>query len=127
MFAFILSVTDENAMLAYKHFCKDKEVDGMLGFRKLLAEALVCSNPYYKEEEESPRRSSRLTKNSDYRVFRLPKGNTFFGSEIVDADSFPTPKVHVKTAKEILGHVVYAPWVSIVVLTVVYIIPWKQD
>ena len=40
----------------------------MLGFRKLLAEALVC-NPFYKEEEEeeeeeSPRRSSRLTKNA---------------------------------------------------------------
>ena len=62
MFAFILSVTEVNAMLAYKHFCKE-EVDGMLGFRKLLAEALVC-NPFYKEEEEeeeeeSPRSSSR--------------------------------------------------------------------
>ena len=48
VFAFILSVTEVNAMLAYKHFCKE-EFDGMLGFRKLLAEALVC-NPYYKEE-----------------------------------------------------------------------------
>ena len=59
VFAFILSVTEVNAMLEFKHFCKE-EFDGMLGFRKLLAEALVC-NPYYKEEEESPRRSSRLS------------------------------------------------------------------
>ena len=44
VFAFILSVTEVNAMLAYKHFCKE-EVDGMLGFRKLFAEVLVC-NPY---------------------------------------------------------------------------------
>jgi hypothetical protein len=85
VFAFILSVTEVNAMLAYKQFCKE-EVDGMLGFRKLLAEALVC-NPYYKEEVESPRRSSRLTKNAEHRVFRLPKGKKFFGTEVVDADS----------------------------------------
>ena len=86
VFAFILSVTEVNAMLAYKHFCKE-EVDGMLGFRKLLAEALVY-NRYYKEEE-SPRRSSRLTKNSEHRVFRLlPKGKKLFGTEVVDADSF---------------------------------------
>jgi hypothetical protein len=54
-----------------------------------LAEALVC-NPYYKEEEEeeeSPRTSSRLTKNAEHRVFRLPKGKKFFGTEVVDADS----------------------------------------
>ena len=57
----------------------------MLGFRKLLAEALVY-NRYYKEEE-SPRRSSRLTKNAEHRVFRLPKGKKFFGTDFVDADS----------------------------------------
>ena len=83
-FRIILSVTEVNAMLAYKHFCKE-EVDGMLGFRKLLAEALVY-NRYYKEEE-SPRRSSRLTKNAEHRVFRLPKGKKFFGTEVVDVDS----------------------------------------
>ena len=90
VFAFILSVTEVNAMLANKHFCK-VEVDGMLGFPNLLAEALVC-NPYYKgkeddEREESPRRLSRLTKNAEHRVFRLPKGKKFFGTEVVDADS----------------------------------------
>jgi len=59
----------------------------MLGFRKLLAEALVY-NPYYKEEEkESPRRSSILTINAEHRVLRLPKGKKFFGTEVVDADS----------------------------------------
>ena len=68
-------------MLGYKHFCRE-EVDGMLGFRKLLAEALVC-NPNYKEkekeeEEESPRRSSRLIKIVEHRVFRLPKGKKIF-------------------------------------------------
>ena len=90
--AFILSVTEVNAMLAYKHFCKE-EVDGMLGFRKLLAEALVC-NPYYKEEEESPRRSSRLTKNAEHRVSGYPKARNFSG-QILWMLTVPTAKVHV--------------------------------
>ena len=38
----------EDAMLAYQHFCKE-EVDGMLGFRKHFAGALVY-NSDYKEE-----------------------------------------------------------------------------
>ena len=84
VFAFILSVTEVIAMLAYKHFCKE-EVDSMLGFRTILAEVLV-SNPFYKEEDESPRGSSRLTKTAEHRVFRLPKGKTFFGTEVVDAE-----------------------------------------
>ena len=37
----------------------------MLGFRKLFAEVLVC-NSYYKEEEDLPRRLSRLTKNAEH-------------------------------------------------------------
>ena len=53
VFAFILSVTEVNAMLAHKHFCKE-EVDGMLGFCKRFAEVLVC-NPYYKEERRRRR------------------------------------------------------------------------
>ena len=87
VFAFILSVTEVNAMLAYKHFCKE-DVNGMLGFFKLLAEALVCNPYYYKEEEkESPRRSLKLTINAEHRVSRLPKGKKFFGTEVVDAGS----------------------------------------
>ena len=86
-------------MLAYKHFCKE-EVDGMLGFHKLLAEALVC-NPYYKDEELSPQRSSRLTKNAEHTVFRLPKGKKFFGTEVVDADSsLPPPKYMCRLQKK---------------------------
>ena len=42
--AFLLTVVEVNAILAYKHFCKE-EIDGMIGFRKLFSEALVC-NPY---------------------------------------------------------------------------------
>ena len=101
LFAFILSVTEVNAMLAYKHFCKE-EVDGMLGFRKFLAEALVCNPYYYKEEEkESPRRSLKLTINAEHRVFRLPKGKKFFGTEVVDADSsLPPPKYMCRLQKK---------------------------
>ena len=92
VFAFILPVTEVNAMLAYKHFCKYKKVDGMLGaFRKLLAEVLLCSNPYYKEEE-SPGKFSRLTKNSEHRVFRLPKGNAFSDQRLWMLTVFPSPK-----------------------------------
>ena len=50
-------------MLGYKHFCRE-EVDGMLGFRKIFAEALVCYHYYKEEDKESPRRSSILTKNA---------------------------------------------------------------
>jgi hypothetical protein len=41
-----------------------REVDGMLCFRKLVAEALVCYQYNNEEEKESPRRLSRLTKNA---------------------------------------------------------------
>ena len=120
VFAFILSVTEVNAMLAYKHFCKE-EVDGMLGFRTVLAEVLV-SNPFYKEEDESPRGSSRLTKTAEHRVFRLPKQRQdIFRDRGCGCWNFPPPKYMQDS-----DMFVYAPWVSIIVLIFVYIIPWEQ-
>ena len=47
--ALFLSVMAEDAMLAYQHFCKE-EVDGMLGFRKLVFAGALVYNSYYKEK-----------------------------------------------------------------------------
>ena len=63
------------------------EVDGMLGFFKLVAEALLCNLYYKKGEQKSPRKSSRLTENAEHSDFGLPNGTQNFGKGVVDADS----------------------------------------
>ena len=60
----------------------------MIGFRILVLEALVVCSPYYKkEEEELPRRLSRLTKTAEHIVFGLAKGTQNYGKGVVNADS----------------------------------------
>ena len=81
-------------MLGNKHFCRE-EVDDMLSFRKIFAEALVCYHYYNEEDKESPRKLSRLHKNAEHIVFQqLLRGKIFFGTEVVDL-TVQTSKVHV--------------------------------
>ena len=69
-------------MMPYLHISAFvmREVDGILGFCKLVAEAY----PYYKKEDhKSPRRSSGLTENAEHRDFGLPNGTQNFGKGVV--------------------------------------------
>jgi len=63
VFAFLLAVTEVNMFLC-DNFFYDAGHSCMLGFRKLVARALIYNEYYAQEEEESPRRSQR--KNSRY-------------------------------------------------------------
>ena len=59
---------------------------------------LVFYHYYNEVDKESPRRSSRLTKNAEHIVFQLPRGKIFFRTEVVVLTG-PTSKVHVYTGK----------------------------
>lgn len=82
LLAFLMSFTEDNAMLAYKYFCKDLLVASLQAFAGALVLILISK---MKEKNFLEARSSRLTKNAEHRAFWLLKCNDIFGAAVVNS------------------------------------------
>eukprot|EP00980_Cylindrotheca_fusiformis_P024084 scaffold11524_cov91-Cylindrotheca_fusiformis.AAC.3 len=91
VFAFLLSITEVNVMLASVAFGGAEQLP-MLEFRKKFAYALI-NNDYLREEQEELRRSGRLLVENRHKLAVLEPGKKFKNFEIVDAQSlYPQAK-----------------------------------
>jgi hypothetical protein len=61
VFAFIFGITEVNAFLSWKHFCKGDSNMTLLEFRRKLSQELIGNtlDPQEVDEEETPRRSKQ--------------------------------------------------------------------
>jgi Transposase IS4 len=95
VFAFLLSITEVNCMLADVYF-NSSNVTAMLDFRKSFAKAMI-NNSYYSKElvdcHLDARRSARLSDFNDHELLTLPKKMKFSMHRIVDSVSdYPQAK-----------------------------------
>lgn len=85
VFAFLLSITEINIMLAATFFYGKKKT-ATLDFRKEFSKELIY-NKYVtqeqREEQESRRRSQRLALNVEHKLLHLPKNKKFCGAKFV--------------------------------------------
>ena len=85
VFSFLLAVTEVNVNQAAQYFGGMNQV-GQIEFRKLLAKTLIF-NSYYDDKTDNTPEKKRKQRDSGHGLITLPKGEIFFGTQIVAANS----------------------------------------
>lgn len=98
VFAFILGVSEVNAMLAEAYF-SDTPQPSMLDFRKQLAKELIHNSYDVKDDGKSIRKSRRKIEAHSHELLSLPKKTKFDGVKVVESVS-DYPQFKCKTCNK---------------------------
>lgn len=86
VFAFVLGVSEVNAMYAESYFSRTKQ-PSMLDFRKQLAKELINNDYDNVGNKNSSKRSARKREAHSHELLSLPKKTKFDGARVVESVS----------------------------------------